>query len=287
MQSDRHDSADCLRMPTLCEREFNLFGQMILEHCGIRISDNKRVLLQNRIGKRLRELGFDSFTEYYKYITTSAMRQSELVNLWSAITTNVTHFFREPHHFDSLKKQVLPYLMEKNRASKSVRVWSAGCSTGQEPYTLAMVLLDFFEGRPNWKVSIVGSDVDVNVVAQAKLGLYAKELKSEIPAQYFYKYFENDVNEIRIKQRVKSVVAYRRQNLRDLPIRPSKYDLIFCRNVMMYFDREFRKDLIGYFHRSLNDGGYLFLGTSESLTGMPKLFQMEKLDSSIVYRKTD
>jgi chemotaxis protein methyltransferase CheR len=287
MQSTEIPGIKYFRTPVLSDRDFSLFGKIILDHCGIRISDTKRVLLQNRIGKRLRELELDSFTEYYKYVTTSAMRQNELINLWSAITTNVTHFFREPHHFESLIKHVLPSLEEKNRLAKVFRIWSAGCSTGQEPYTLAMVLQDYCKDSPGWKANIVGSDIDINVLGQAKSGVYPKEHKKEIPAKYFLRYFESDKETIKVNDHLKRSVNFRSQNLRDLSIRVAKYDVIFCRNVMMYFDREFRKELIGFFHRSLADGGYLFLGTSESLNGMPKLFQMEKLGKAIAYRKLD
>lgn len=274
-------------LPALKPKEFDLFRTLIRERCGIKVTDNKLVLLQNRIGKRLRVLGYPSFMEYYNYATTSDGERKELIHLWSAITTNVTHFFRENHHFEALTSTILPRLVSENRLGRTIRVWSAGCSTGQEPYTLAAVLLDFIKSKPGWKVSVAATDIDINALEVARQACYPLEFKNEIPAKYLLSYFETDKTKqtLTVKPQVRDLVSFRQKNLREPEPRAMKYDLIFCRNVIMYFDKDFRKDLVGTFKRSLTDDGYLFLGSTESLHGMPRLFAIEKIDKTLVYRK--
>ncbi|MCK5690538.1 hypothetical protein KAI87_14760, partial [Myxococcota bacterium] len=151
-------------MPKLNDREFTLFRELILENCGIKMADTKRLLLQNRIGRRLKALSIPTFNEYYQYIQTPKGKLQELSNLWSLVTTNETHFFRENHHFDLLKEVVFEDLSSRKVAAKKLRVWSAGCSTGQEVYTLAMVLDEYFSRHKGWSWSVMGSDLDSEVL---------------------------------------------------------------------------------------------------------------------------
>lgn len=270
-------------LPRLAPREFKLFRNLILDHCGIKLKDSKRLLLQNRIGKRLRALGFDSFRKYYLYLTSVEGNQTELRNLWSAITTNETHFFREPHHFEILRRWLLPEFTSKRKGSQTLRVWSAGCSTGQEPFTLAMVLDDWLEKMPQWEYSVTGTDIDARVIDVAKAGRYPLNLRREVPANYSMKYLNTVREEIHINPGLRKHVSFRCQNLCELKIVRPKVDLIFCRNVLMYLHADTRLRLVEHFQRSLVDDGYLILGSSESLHGLPRLFGRRRFGKTIIY----
>ena len=276
---------DYFPLPKLSDREFNLFCEMILEECGIKITEKKRVLLQNRIGKRLRALRCPTFKEYYQYVKTAKGRRAELDLLWSAVTTNETHFFREPHHLESLGKSILPEVEARKTVNKTVRIWSAGCSTGQEPYTIAAVLKAYFDKKPGWRFSVTATDIDVNALATAKKAEYPLNLKKEIPPQYLLRYFSVERGVLSPTQEIKGVVNFAQKNLRHLAGWRTKFDIIFCRNVIMYFDMKFRASLVQDFHRLLLNEGILIVGSSESLHGMPRLFSMEKTGKTLIYRR--
>jgi chemotaxis protein methyltransferase CheR len=272
-------------LPELSRRDFNRFRALILERCGIRVPDKKMLLLKNRIGKRLRALGYDSFSKYFEYVSTDKGGRAELDNMWSAITTNQTYFFREPHHFDALRKHALKQLRVSRGESRKIRVWSAGCSSGQEVYTLAAVLLDFFDGDPSWRVTVLGTDIDGEMLAQADVGRYPAEVKREIPAKYMLRYFTSNNGTVEVRDELRRVVSFRRQNLREPASWMQRLDIIFCRNVIMYLDKQFRAELSAFFHQRLRDDGYLFLGSSESMQGQPRIFETVKLGKTLAYRK--
>lgn len=271
--------------PNMTKREFDRFRTLIRERCGIKVSDNKRLLLKNRIGKRLKALGYPSFKSYYDYVINAKSTDEELKRLWSVVTTHQTHFFREPHHFDALVKHVLPQLVERRRASRSLRVWSAGCATGQEPYTLAAVLADYFDDDPDWNIEIVGTDIDAEGIQTARAGRYPLSLKKEIPARYMIHYFHTNGDVVEVGNTLRSRVEFREQNLRKLNKWAKRFDLIFCRNVIMYFEKDFRAELAEHFHSSLHEDGYMFLGSSESLHSMPRIFKSHKVGKTLVFRK--
>ena len=272
-------------LPELSRRDFNRFRALMLERCGIRVPDKKKLLLKNRIGKRLRALNYDSFSKYFDYVSTDEGGRAELDNMWSAITTNQTYFFREPHHFDALRKHVLRQLETRRNETRKVRVWSAGCSSGQEVYTLAAILLDYFNDDPSWQVSVLGTDIDGEMLARAVAGRYPAEAKREIPAKYMLRYFAASNGTVEVRDALRRVVSFRQQNLREPASWMQKVDVIFCRNVIMYLDKQFRIELSALFHRRLRDDGYLFLGSSESLQGQPRIFETVKLGKTLAYRK--
>ncbi len=263
--------------PRLEQREFVLFRQLIRKHCGLRMADSKRLLLQNRIGKRLRALGLTSFRDYFQYLNTIKGR-AEMANLWSAVTTNETHFFREPHHFEGLTSHILPSVVERAPVSRIVRIWSAACSTGQEPYTLAMVLDRWLsQKRLDWRYRVVGSDIDRSVIEHAKEGRYPLELRKEVPSRYLIKYFRVTTDTIEIDPTLQSRVSFINHNFADIsPLRP-RFDVIFCRNAIMYLHKDARARLLRVFYDSLLTDGWLILGTSESLQGVPHRFKSRKL----------
>jgi chemotaxis protein methyltransferase CheR len=271
----------------MSKKEFDAFRALLRERCGLKVSDKKQLLLKNRIGKRLKALGYSSFKTYYDYLMNAEETDEELKRLWSVVTTHQTHFFREPHHFDALVKYVLPELVERRQSSRTLSIWSAGCATGQEPYTLAAVLADYFGLDSTWKISISGTDIDAEGIETARLGKYPIELKKEIPARYYFQYFEADGKTLKVSDALRRRVTFRQQNLRNLNGWQKKFDLIFCRNVVMYFEPYFRAELANYFHSRLHDDGYLFLGSSESLYGMPKIFKPRKVGKTIVYCKAN
>lgn len=263
----------------LGDREFDFFREAIYRESGIKLSDIKRALVQARLLKRLRELGFGDYREYSEYLSSNY--DNEVVNLINCITTNKTEFFREPYHFEFLERVTLPQL-----EGKRIRIWSAGCSSGEEPYTIAITLLEHFGGSvPDCK--ILATDIDTRVLGAAISGIYSADAVSMIPPDLLRRYFlrkrSNNKTLYRIKERVQESVYFRRLNLLDeyLPMRKT-FDIIFCRNVFIYFDNASKRKVLLHLHRYLADDGYLFMGHAETLSGANDLFYIE---GKSVYRK--
>ena len=261
---------------TISDQEFQLIQRLVREQTGIALSEHKRSLVTSRLGKRLRALGLVSFRAYYEYVTgrdrDSGAEVEQFVN---AITTNKTDFFRERVHFDFLGGTVIPAL--KTRATRTgerrIRIWSAGCSTGEEPYTLALTLCEQLGSLLTWDVRILASDIDTNVLAHAMTGVYAQDRVTEIPAPLLHRYFLKGSGEkagqVKVGRDIQSLVTFRRINLLEepWPIRAT-FDCIFCRNVIIYFDKPTQVRLMSRFADMLRDDGYLFLGHSETLHGV-------------------
>lgn len=270
--------------PTLESKEFDLLRGMISESCGIKLADTKALLVQNRVGKRLRALGIESFRAYHRFLNTPEGQRKELPNFLSAITTNETHFFREPHHFAILKSHLLSEIASKKPSNATIRLWSAGCSSGQEVYTLAMVMNEWTR-ETQLKFSVVGSDINQQVLNVAEKAQYPLALKSEIPSKYLLRYVETRPNTLEIKPEIRARVTFRCQNFADIPPQRPRFDVIFCRNAVMYLDHETRLHLARVFRDSLLEGGYLLLGSSESLHGLPKIFDTQRIGRTLVYQK--
>lgn len=269
----------------LTEPDFELFRRLIGDYCGIEIADSKLMLLQNRIGKRVRALGMTSFRRYYRYLKTPEGQRQELRNLWSVVTTNETRFFREPQHFEVLREHLLPSLRAVRTRRYRLRVWSAACSTGQEVYTLAMVLSEMTAGQADWSFSIIGTDIDYQALAVAEAGEYPTTLIHQVPATYRRRYLDEAGEQFRIKPDLRRLVRFRHQNLAEVAALRPRVDLIFCRNAIMYFRKETRLRLARIFRDSLGDGGYLLLGSAESLHGTPRLFESQRFGRTLVYQR--
>jgi chemotaxis protein methyltransferase CheR len=282
--NDSASGRNLLGLPVLDSAEFNLLRDLILEDCGIQVAPTKRLLIQNRVGRRVKHLGFTSYYSYYRYLQTDEGRSVERENLWSAITTNETHFFRESHHFDVLRRVLLKEVVSRPGPRRRVRIWSAGCSTGQEPYTLAMALDDFLGNVPGWGFEVVGTDIDHNVLKAAQRGVYPAALKKEIPARFLMRYTETAGGELHIRPELKKHVSFRQTNLSTVEAARPRFDFIFCRNVIMYLHMQTRARLAGVFKDSLLRGGALILGSSESFHGLPKVFDVERHGKTAVYR---
>ena len=251
---------------TLDKKTFKKFVALIYEKCGISLSDQKEALVQARLGKRMRKLGIGTFREYYDYVSKDKT-ENELVSLLDAISTNVTHFFRESQHFDLLRD-----VMEKWEAEGQdrFRIWCAASSTGEEPYTIAMTLRETLQHVRDTK--ILATDISTKVLDKAKAGTYEERQVANIPRSYLTKYFTRQVlpnkeKSYQVKPDLRNMITFGRINLAHPPF-PLKgpLDVIFCRNVMIYFDSTVRQRLVAQFHKLLKPGGYLLVGHAESLS---------------------
>jgi len=271
----------------LSDRDFEKISQLIYQQCGINLHDGKKELVKARLGKRLREENFRSFSEYYKYVTTRE-GTDELITMIDSISTNLTYFFREESHFQRLQAIVQSLLnnpTKQNRTMPPIRIWSAGCSTGEEPYSLAITVKESLNGFPV-NVKIMATDISTRVLKIAGSGVYPIEKTKNIPQPILKKYFQKGQGQwdgyIRIKKEISDMIDYSRYNLMETPSPNHEFDIIFCRNVMIYFDKQTQASVVNKFYNCLDKGGYLFIGHSESLTGMEHAF---KYIEPSVYRK--
>ncbi|MEO5865261.1 MAG: protein-glutamate O-methyltransferase CheR [Nitrospiraceae bacterium] len=258
---------------SISPKEFEQFRALIYQECGISLNESKKTLLVSRLSKRLRTLELDSFQAYYDLVAGQT-ESDEFTLLLDLVSTNKTDFFREPKHFDFLREQILPTLQSTRR----VRIWSSASSSGEEPYTIAMTLYDSVPDPGRWDFNILASDISTRVLARAASGVYEDERVRDLPAEIVERHFLKGKGDragmIKVKPHLTQMVRYRRINLMDdtYPIK-APLDLIFCRNVMIYFDRPTQAKLVSKFHRYLKPGGYLFIGHSESLQRLDQPFK--------------
>jgi len=262
------------------DKEFSLFQRLIYNESGINLTPAKRELLKSRLMKRLRERSLTSFKEYYRYVTEEDTTGEELVSMLDCISTNLTEFFREAAHFDFLSEKVLPVLLENKRKKreKKIRIWCAGCSTGEEPYTISMVLAEHIEQLYEWDIKILATDLSTRVLKKAMQGVYAKDRLRGIPLHMLNTYFEkgehNFKDHYQTKDFLRNMIVFRRLNLTDetFPFK-GQFDFVFCRNVMIYFNKQTQTELVSKFYKHLAPDGHLFIGHSESLAGTETRFR--------------
>lgn len=268
---------------SLSDSDFYKLRDIIYKEAGIKLGDVKKILMQSRLIKRLRELKLDDFTEYYEYLIENY--EQEKINFINAITTNKTDFFRENDHFDFMKSKILPEFDRKNE--KELRIWSAGCSTGEEPYTIAITLYEYYHGKVQPEFLILATDIDTQVLDKAQEGSYTAEHLADVDPRYLKSYFTHSDTPkgefYKVKEMLKKVVYFRRLNLLqdEYPMK-KKFDIIFCRNVIIYFDRETQKKLFDKYYHYLKDDGYLLIGHSENITSITDKFV---LAGRTIYRK--
>jgi len=270
----------------LRDSDFEKISRLVYDHCGINLHDGKKELVKARLNKRLREGDFKSFGDYYRHVIT-AEGTDELVSMIDSLSTNVTFFFREENHFVKLR-QMLPDMLKapagRGRSGK-FRMWSAGCSTGEEPYSLAITACQCAAVKPA-DVTITATDISTRVLQAAARGVYQQDKLKNVPQGVLQKYFQSGCGRweghCRIKKEIRDMVRFQRFNLMETPPADFLFDIIFCRNVMIYFDKATQGALVNRFYKSLNKGGYFFVGHSESLTGLEHGF--EYIQPS-VYRK--
>jgi chemotaxis protein methyltransferase CheR len=270
-ESVKHKECDA----GLSNGDFARMSRLIYDECGIKMPDVKRTMLEARLAKRLRSLGLHSFGEYCDYLFSREGMEQELVLMIDLVTTNKTDFFREPAHFDHMLLKVLPEWASNgnNLSERKLKVWSAGCSTGEEPYTLAMVLNEFALECPRFDFSVLATDISTRVLETAMRAVYEEEKIAPVPLPLKRKYLlrgkDRSSGLVRIVPEIRAKVRFRRLNFMDADFGiPDKFDIIFCRNVVIYFDRPTQERLLNKFYAHLTKNGFIFMGHSETLNGL-------------------
>lgn len=251
---------------------FDFIKTVAYQKTGIKLSDHKKNMIYSRLARRLRELGLSHFDQYCEILATDS--HPELSNFINSITTNLTAFFREPHHFEYIKSHLAPGLLQKARAGKRVRVWSAGCSTGEEPYSIAMTLREILPAA-NADLKILATDLDTNVVKTARAGIYSKDRIKGLDAGICKRWFMHNASSdsVKVKDSIRELITFNPLNLlHNWPMK-GPFDIIFCRNVVIYFDKETQKYLFNKFADMLTNDGHLFIGHSESLNNVSNRFK--------------
>lgn len=272
------------------DEEFRQLRDYIYELCGIHIADNRKYLIENRLAVRLKELNLKTFGEYYYYLRYDINRRDELNRLYEVITTNETSFYRNPPQLKVFQEVVLKELLDTMRAkgNRRLRIWSAGCSTGEEPYTLGIILHEVLKSEiASWDIKISASDISTAVLTAAKAGVYSDYALRTTPAEIIRKYFKKDGNAYHLAESVKKLVKFDQLNLSDkLQVRRvERSQIVFCRNVIIYFDDEMKTQVINSFYDNLHPDGALLIGHSESLHNISRAFKPEHHKGAIVYRK--
>lgn len=272
----------------LNNQEWNVIRDFIYRSTGLYFSDDKKSYIQKRLKIAMDNLGVEDFWDYLKRLETDKSVFNKLLEL---ITTNETYFFRDLPQLNMFSKDVLPELLNRKavRGDFRLKIWSAGCSTGEEPYTIAIILKERLEYFDDWDIEILGTDISERVLKLAQEGIYLPRSLKDVPEYIKLRYFEYNPLEktYKIKDEIKKMVTFRYLNLYD----ESKmklmrnYDVIFCRNVLIYFDEESRKRVVEYLYDALNPGGYIFLGHSESILRITKAFEIVYFENNIAFRK--
>ena len=276
----------------ITNEEFLHLRDFIYEQCGIFIAENRKYLVENRLSNRIKELNLKSFNEYYKFLRYDANRQKELPHLFEVITTNETSFFRNPPQLEVFQNIVLPEVLDRQRksGSKRLRIWSAGCSTGEEPYTLAIIISEVLKGElSSWDVAINAYDLSEAVLAAARRGVYNAYSLRTTPPEIVARYFTQDGNQYTVKPEMKKLVRFNPINLNDKEQckKVEKSQIVFCRNVIIYFDDAMKRRVINAFYDNLEPQGVLLIGHSETLHNISRAFQLEHHTGTIVYRKAN
>lgn len=276
----------------ISETEFVQLRDFIYEQSGIYIADNRKYLLENRLANRLKALNLKGFGEYYYYLKYDIARQKELDRLFEVITTNETSFYRNPPQIEVFQKNVLPDVISRlrSRGQKSLHIWSAGCSTGEEPYTLAIILHEVLKTEmPAWRIKITANDISESVLKTAERGVYNEYTMRTTPPEIIARYFDKKDGNYQVKPELKKLVSFTHLNLNDRNQlkRIERSQIVFCRNVIIYFDDEMKKRVISGFYDNLMPGGYLLIGHSESLHNITRAFKPKHFPGAIIYVKED
>ncbi len=260
------------------DAHFEKIRQLVTTHSGIVLTDAKRDMVYSRLVRRLRQTGAKDFDQYCQMLDQPG--HEEFTHFINAITTNLTSFFRENHHFEMLAESVLPELMERNRATRKIRIWSAGCSTGMETYSIAIVVREVIPESSPWDVKILATDLDTNVLETAAAGIYDLEKITGVSdarlKAWFLKGSGKNAGKAKVSQKLKSLVTFRQLNLLEPFPMKGPIDIIFCRNVVIYFDKDTQKVLFKKFADLQNLKGYLFIGHSETLYNVSDQYQLIK-----------
>ena len=272
--------------PRLNDELFTKFGTLVYEKTGIFLKPGKKELLNARLQKRLRHLGLDSFQAYYDVLARDTSGE-EVVQFINCVSTNFTSFFREKQHFDLLESRILPEIVGAGgRGGKDVAIWSSACSSGEEPYTIGMVMEAFKDKFPACRYQVIATDISTKVLDIAERGIYPDDKIGQVPYPYLKRFFRKGKDKsagfVKVRDELRSRLTFQRFNLMDTFPWQEKFDIIFCRNVMIYFNRKTQQDLINKFYGALVPGGSLFIGHSESISSLRHNFNQIE---STVFRK--
>jgi chemotaxis protein methyltransferase CheR len=275
--------------PEMGQEEFVMIRDFIHEKSGIFFSENKMYLVKSRLIKRMAELGIKAYRDYFYHVKYDASMK-EFRQLMNLITTNETSFYRNEPQLLSFSDEVLSLILEQkqnNQGSKSFKIWSAGCSTGEEPYTLAMIILEKFTSLADWNVEIIANDISEQVLHKARQGEYNGITLRNVTPGRLNQFFTKVGEVYRVNPEVKALVKFSHMNLNDprMVSIHANFDVIFCRNVMIYFSDEVKKQLVRGFFNALKPGGYFFIGHSETLHGISKAFKLVYFKNALVYQK--
>ena len=258
------------------DKEFNFISQLVGERTGIVLSAAKRQMVYGRLSRRLRQLKLTKFSDYCDLLTSG--NEGELIEFTNAITTNLTAFFRENHHFEHLKDTVLPSLIKKNAATKRLRIWSAGCSSGEEPYSIAMCVREMLPKSSGWDVKILATDLDSNMVQRGKDGVYTAERVEGLSAERMKKWVKRGKGEnsdkVRMSDDLREIITFKELNLMEGWPMKGPFDFMFCRNVVIYFNKDTQRILFDRYADLLTDDAHLYIGHSESLNKVTDRFDL-------------
>ena len=273
------------------DEEFRQLRDFIYAQCGIFIGENRKYLIENRLAARIKELNLLSYSEYYNFLRFDANKRVELSRLFEVVTTNETSFYRNPPQLQIFQDVVLKNAIEDLRKhnQKKLRIWSAGCSTGEEPYTIAIIIHELLRQEVlAWDIKITANDLSEAVLASARRGVYSEYALRTTPKEIVAKYFTKEDNNYKLDSKLKHLVSFGQINLNDkLQLsRVERSHIVFCRNVIIYFDDDMKRRVINAFYDNLLPGGALLIGHSESLHNISRAFKPEHHKGTIVYRKT-
>lgn len=276
-----------MRSPELTQDDFEKFRDFFYKKTGIHFDDSKRYFVDKRIIQRMEETDYSTFREYFMFIRFQASQQ-EFQQLVNIMTVNETYFFREEYQLKCMVGPVLHEIVRRSRGASPVRILSMPCSTGEEPYSIALYLLEFWGGIDDVDVQVYGSDIDTNVLAQCKAGVFNSRSVQYLPRHILGKHFSPlPEDRYQISADLRGCVEFMHINLADpmQMMRVRNFDLIFCRNLLIYFDDASRRQAAESFYDVLKPGGFIFLGHSESMSRMSSLFKVRKFDDAIAYQK--
>jgi len=270
------------------DEEFRLLRDFVYQHCGLHFNADSRYLLEKRLNKRLAHHQLKSFKDYYYLLRYNPNKDQELNEVVDALTTNETYFFREEFQLKTFTQEILPEIRKRkeSQGDRRLRIWSAGCSTGEEPYTIAMLLLEI-PFLQNWQVDIIGTDISQKVLQVARKGVYGNSSFRSTDPTYQQRYFSEVEGKFRIADKVKNLVTISHLNLFDAPrvALLGKMDIVFCRNVIIYFDPAGKKRVVESFYQRLHPEGFLLLGHSESLMNITNAFALRHFAHDMVYQR--
>ena len=274
-------------MYSLSQESFHQLREFIFTKCGLEFPEGKKYLLESRLSLRLTATHCRTFEDYYNFLRFDPGRESELRELFNCVTTNETFFFRDTTQIDCFRHVILPQVMKDREATRKIRIWSAGCSSGEEPFTLAIVVVEEFPALATWDVQILATDLSEQALENGRRGVYGPYALRHVPPAYLKKYFTGSDGQYTIGPMLRKMVKFSPLNLVDsVRMRAIRdMDVVFCRNVLIYFDQETRKKIITHFYDALRDQGMFVIGFSESLNGINRLFRPAPWNKTIFYYK--